>query len=425
MIRDPRRAALLPASGLPLLYFAFAHVCLAAAFGVLVVTPGLPGRSFYHPRMIALVHLVTLGWISGSILGAFYIVGPLALRMPLRPRWADRLGFGAFVIGVTGVVVQFWIGGYYGMAWSALLVLVGVLQVAWRAWRGLRGAVVPWPVKLHVALAFANMLAASVLGAIIGLNRQYGWLPWPPMSSAFAHAHLAALGWAVMMVVGLSYRLIPMIVPAAMPTGSSLAASAVLLQTGVVVLVLTLLSSSTWTVAGAVIIIAGLVSFIRQVRQIVERRLPAPAALPRPDWATWQTHTAFFWLLVAAVVGLLLSMPIPPQWAVGLGWTYGVTGLVGFLSQIVVGIQGRLLPLHGWYRAFEASGMHPPARSAHTLASPRLAKWNLAAWMVGVPILNAGLVAGSSLLIAVGSASLLAGVALNGAQAITIGRAAA
>ena len=36
---------------------------------------------FYHAWLIGLVHLVTLGWISFSILGTIYIVAPLALQM--------------------------------------------------------------------------------------------------------------------------------------------------------------------------------------------------------------------------------------------------------------------------------------------------------------------------------------------------------
>ena len=421
---NPGRSALLPASGVPLLYFAFAHLSLAAAFGVLIVSPGLPGTYFHHPRLIAVIHLVTLGWISSSILGAFYIVGPLALGMPLRPGWRDRAAFVAFAAGVTGMVTHFWIAEYQRMVWSALLVSAAVLHVAVRGWRGLRGAAVPWPVKLHVALAFANMLAASVLGMLIGLNRLFGWLPWPPLSSAFAHAHLAAVGWAVMMVVGLSYRLIPMILPAAMPTGTSLVASAVLLQVGVIVLVVSLIGQSRWTPAGALIVLAGLASFVGRVKKIVAHRRPPPAALPRPDWATWQTHTAFIWLLVAAAVGLALTLPLPLAWTVTLGWTYGAAGLVGFLAQIVVGIQGRLLPLHAWYRAFEAGDRRPPARSAHELSSPTLSKWILLVWTAGVPVFTAGLAAGSAPAISAGSALLLTGVALNAARAYTIAAAA-
>lgn len=411
---DPR--VLLPASGIPLLYFGFAHACLALAFAVLVIRPDLPGAYFFHPRLTALVHLVTLGWISGSILGAFYIVGPLALRLPLRPGWPDRIAFASFAAGTIGMVASIWTGEYERVAWAAVLVAASVGHVAQRAWRGLWQARVPWPVKLHVALAFANMLLASGLGALVAMNRLSGWLPVSPQSGAFAHAHLAAVGWAMMMVVGLSYRLIPMIVPAAMPAGSSMAASAILLQTGVTVLVISLLSGSHWTAAGAFLIVTGLSSFMR-VRKIVAHRLPPPAALPRPDWATWQTHVAFVWLLVAAALGVLLSLHVGTRLTVELAWLYGTLGLIGFLAQIIVGIQGRLLPMHGWYRGFEAGGMRPPARSVHVLARPRLARLVFLAWTAGVPLLAAGLVATSSPAIATGSALLLAGVVLNAVQA--------
>jgi hypothetical protein len=420
-----RPSPLLPAAGLPLLYFAFAHACLALAFGILLVQPGLPGTFFHHPRMVAVVHLVTLGWISSSILGAFYIVAPLALRMPLRPARGDRVAFASFAAGVSGMVAHFWIGEYRGMLWSVPLVLGAVLHVAVRALAGLRGAAVPWPVKLHVALAFVNMIAASLLGLVVGINRVSGWLPWPPMASAFAHAHLAAIGWAMMMVVGLSYRLLPMIVPAAMPTGAAMARSAVLIETGLVVLVVALIGQSRWTTAGAILIVLGLASFVREIRGIVTRRMPPPAALPRPDWATWQTQAAFAWLLLASVLGVILSTGVSPGWLVPLGWIYAIAGLVGFLAQVVVGIQGRLLPLHGWYRGFEAGGMRPPPVSAHALASPVLARLIFLAWLAGVPVLTAGLVTERRPAIALGSAMLLVAVVMNAAQAVRVATAAA
>ena len=415
-----QRLRLVPARSIPLFYFGFAHLCLALALAVLVARPDLPGAFFHHPRMIAIVHLVTLGWITSSILGAFYIVGPLALRMPLRPGWRDRVAAGSFAIGASGIVGHFWIGEYSGLAWSAVLVAAAVLHVAVRGWRGLRASPVPWPVKLHVALAFANVILASVFGMLIGLNRIYGWFAWSPMSAAFAHAHLAAIGWAVMMVVGLSYRLIPMIVPAEMPTRHTLAVSAVLLEVGTIGLAIALIARSPWTPVAAAIIIAGIASFVAQVRQIVRRKLPPPRALPRPDWSTWQTHVAFVWLLVAMCAGFLLTVPLPPEWIIALGWVYGTAGLVGFLAQIVVGIQGRLVPLYGWYRLMESNRMQPPVRSAHALASHGLAKAILIAWTIGVPALLLGLTSGTYAMIAGSCAVLLAGVTLNATQLMTI-----
>ena len=277
------RSDLTPSSAIPLAYYAFAHVGLGGALLVLVVDPALPGTSFYHPRVVALVHLLTIPWISGSILGSFYSVGPLALRLAMPARKTDWVAFSSFVAGAIGMVSHFWIGSYDGMAWSAGLVTGAMAWVAGRAWRGLPGSAAPWPVRLHVALAFANVLAATALGILIGLNRSRGFLGGSALAAMFAHVHLAAVGWAMMMVIGLSYRLIPMILPAAMPTGRSLAASAVFIEVGLAVLTLTLLSGWSFAWAGALLILAGLASFVAQIRKTVARRMPRPPALPARD----------------------------------------------------------------------------------------------------------------------------------------------
>jgi hypothetical protein len=410
--------ALLPASDIPLLYFGFAYACLGLAFAVLTIDPALPGAFFLHPRMVAVVHLVTLGWISSSILGAFYIVGPLALRLPLRADWRDRAAFGSYATGVAGMVARFWIGDYSGMAWFATLALAGMLYVGARAGVGLGSAVAPWAVKLHVALAFGNAVAASLFGILLGLNRSHGWFAWSPFGAAYAHLHLAAVGWATMMFVGLAYRLIPMIVPAAMPTGASLVSSAILIEAGIVVLAVALTRGSAWTAAGALLIVAGLISFVTHVRIVLRQRLPPPAALPRPDWATWQTHVALVWLLIAAGLGLFLSLSGSSVRLLTWGWLYGTAGLIGFLAQVIAGMQGRLLPMHAWYGAFEAGGFKPPSRSAHTLASPVLARAIFVAWTIGVPALAFGLARATPPVTAAASAVLFAGVVLGAVQSV-------
>ncbi|MBI2221728.1 MAG: hypothetical protein HYU53_11040 [Acidobacteria bacterium] len=420
------RLALLPASSIPLLYFAFAHVCLASACGLLLVEPSTAGTFFYHPRMVALVHLVTVGWISGSILGAFYIVGPLALRMPLRERASDRAAFAAFAAGTIGMSGAFWTGAYHLVAWLSALVMIAVLHVAVRAWRGLGGAVAPRPIKLHVALAFANMAVAGMFGAIVGMNRVSGWFAWSPLSLAYAHAHLAAIGWAVMMAVGLGYRLVPMVLPSRMPDGASTAISAVLLEAGAVILAVALVLESAWIVVGGFLAGGGIAAFLAHLRVMLRSRLPPPAELPRPDWPTWQTRAAFAWLIASAAIGVSLSMPQAAEAGArnGTRWIYGTAGLVGFLSQVVIGIQGRLLPLHGWYRAFQAAGLAQPARSAHSLGSPALAAAVFWTWTAGVPALAAGFASSAWWLVSAGSGLLLAGVVLNAARGWSIVRSA-
>ena len=409
------RRDLVPSSAIPLAYFAFAHVGLAVALAVLLVRPDVPGGFFYHPRMVALVHLVTLAWLSGSILGAFYIVGPLALGLPMPGRWPDWVSFAAFASGTIGMVTHFWSGEYTWMAWSATLVTGAIGWVALRALRGMPRSPAPWPVKLHVVLAFFNILAAAVFGILIGLDRTTGFLGMPPLAATFAHAHLAAIGWATMMVVGLSYRLIPMMLPAAMPTGRSLALSAFFLEAGLGVVVVALLAGSGWLLFGALLITAGLGSFVVQIRRTLKRRMPKPPALPSRDWSTWQTHAALLWLIVAAALGLVSSVGVPAAARIELAWFYGVAGLVGFLAQIVVGMQGRLVPMYAWYRACAARRGEPPALAANKLPSARFAQPIFLAWSLGVPLMAPALAFEQRAMISVSAALLLGGVVTGAA----------
>lgn len=411
---ENRRADLVPSSALPLAYFALAHLAFASALLVLILRPGVPGAFFYHPKMVALVHLLTVGWISGSILGAFHIVAPLALRMPMPVGSVDWIAFAAFAIGAAGMIVHVWIGEYNGMAWSAGLVTATLSWVAIRAWRGLPRAVVPWGVKLHVALAFANILSAAAFGIVLGIDRANGFLGLSPIAATFAHAHLAAVGWAMMMVIGLAYRLIPMMLPAAMPTGASIALSAVLIETGLAVVVVALLRGLPWLAVGGLLIAAGFASFVVHIRRAVERRMPRPPALPRRDWSTWQTHAAMLWVLIAVASGLAAAVGVPARWTPAVTWTYGVAGLTGFLAQIVVGIQGRLMPMYAWYRAFAAGGNVPPHQGANDLPSATFARLLFLLWTAAVPLLTCGLVMEIRPLISASAALLLSAV-LTGA----------
>jgi hypothetical protein len=417
---SPGRAALLPDATLPLVYFAGAHVALALAAGLLLVDPHLPGAFHYHPRMIAVVHLVTLGWISASILGAFYIVAPLAFGMPFAARRADALACVSFWAGTLGMVLGFWWAAYALVGLASLAVLAAVAIVAVRAIRGLRAARMPFGVSLHIALAFANMLLAGSAGLLMALGRGWGFATWSPLAAAAAHAHLAVLGWGVMMIVGVSYRLVPMFLPAAMPTGRALAWSAVLLEIGTLGIAWALVIAQT-IAPWALVVVAAFVAFLRQVRGILGDRRPRPKDLHGRDWSTWQTHAAMLYLVIAVALGLWIVLAASSP---ALVWAYGVTGILGFVAQMVVGIQGRLLPMHAWYRELARLEGTPPARSAHRLADGRATLTIFLMWAVAVPLLTGGLIGQSPTTIAIAAGLLLASSVVQAWHMARIARAA-
>jgi hypothetical protein len=403
----------LPPRIIPLLYLGTAHVSLALACFLVGWSPRAAAGFFYHSWMVAIVHLVTLGWITLSILGALYIVGPAAPGMPMPSRRADYFAYAFAVVGIIGMVGHFWIQEYGGMAWSALAVTIAIVCVAARVLAGLRRATAPTPLRLHIALACVNVLLAASAGILLGVDKVYHVLPGFVLSNVFAHAHLAALGWATMMVVGVGYRLMPMILPAQAPSGRSLYASAILLEVGVLILFVGLIVGSRWAEVGGLLIVAALGCASAHVAVMVRHPRSRPAGASGIDFGVLHAAAASASLLVACVLGVYLLFAPPSDLGLRVAPAYGVFGLVGFLAQMVVAMEARLLPVFAWYRGLAASGFHRPVTPPYAMRNRSRQRIVFLAWLFGVPTLAVGLFLDRVPMVAVGAWALFAGVSLS------------
>ena len=403
----------LPPRVLPLLYLGAAHLSLAAAFAVIAVDPAGVAGFFYHPRLILVVHLVTLGWITSSILGAVYLVGPMALGTPMPAEPSDWGSFALYLLGYSGVAFHFGIEELSGVGLSAVLVLLAVGRIGVKLLLGLSASRVPAAVQAHFALAFLNFAGAAFMGMLLAFNKLFSFLPGYVLANVFAHAHLAVLGWATMMVFAAGYRLLPMLLPAAMPQGKGVWTSAAVFEAGVVGLFVASLLQSPWRKAFAVLTVAGIGAFFVQVRWMTRNRRPPPKKLKRPDWGVLHAMTALGYLGLSAVLGLVLVFTETSSAPLVL--VYGTCGLVGFLSQMIVGVSSRLLPIYSWLRA---SADSPPAFSPHDLPDRRLQAAAFLLWAAGVPALAAGLFLDRTGIVGLGGWLLLAAVAAGGASGV-------
>ena len=416
---DPR--SLIPARRTPLIYLAFAHACLFLALVALARDPGGLGGFYYHPRLIAVVHLVTLGFVTSAILGALYVVGPLAFRLPLREGSADVVAAVSWMVGVSGIAAHFWLGGYSGMAWSGALALATPLWVGGRVLAGLRRSPAPLEARLPIALALVNLYGAGALGVVIGVNKHAGFLPVTQLDAVHAHLHLGAVGFATMMVVGAGYRILPMVLPSAMPRGFLALAGPLLLQVGTWGLALALVLAPSAVPWLAAVVLAGVALFLSRVVFMLANRRPPPTARPQPDWPLAHVLQSLAYLLIACALGAFLAWAPASDASLRASFAYGVTGLLGFLCQLVVGVEARLLPLAAWLQGFAGSGYRQMPASVHTAAPRGSAAAAVALWSVGVPCLAAGLAFDRTAWSSFGAGSLAVAVAigaLSGAAAL-------
>ena len=122
--RIPARKASLamkhaPDVSLPLRFIVLGLVPFVTATVWLALRPDLLVAYHYGAHVIALTHLVVLGFISSVVMGAMYQMTPVALETRLQSEQLASILFLCRLIGVPGMIAMFWISdmkqvGHFG-----------------------------------------------------------------------------------------------------------------------------------------------------------------------------------------------------------------------------------------------------------------------------------------------------------------------
>jgi hypothetical protein len=206
---------------------------------------------------------------------------------------------------------------------------------------------------MHITFSFLNILLAALWGILIALSKSYYTLPTPFLSNLYAHIYLAAIGWVLLMVFGFSYRLIPMFLPGEPAKGIWPWISGILVESGIVGLFICLLVMPEFTPYAIITVAAGILIFILLTVRTVAKPKPIPPPLPKkPDFSILHVLSSFLWLVATILIGLILFYSDTTEQTQKLTIVYGFAGLVGSLSQIILGMRPKLLAIFTWYHVF-------------------------------------------------------------------------
>ncbi len=332
------KGRLLPAS-IPLRFFAaavlfhlLAWLALAAGAAVWPTAPGAMGWP------LAALHLVTLGVLGMTALGAGAQLLPVATRQPAP---GHRLLAAIWWLYTAGVPV---LALGMGLARPPLLAAGAVaVAIAFAAWavlmvRNLRGARGMPGVVAHgwaalVSLAVVLATALSLAGTWLGLAAA------PPRETTLAlHLVFAPYGFMGMLALGLSYILVPMFALADSPsdreqlTSFTLAAAALLLAGVAAFGVAPAALRWATLLAGGAGVALHLRLMLRALRTGMRRELGRSFTLVKTGWAG---------LAASLVLGLALVLGLPvPRLATWFG-----LALIGvWLLSFLLGMLQRIVP---------------------------------------------------------------------------------
>jgi hypothetical protein len=324
MFGNVSRSRLLPMS-LPFRYFGAAVVFQLAAWGLLFsFSDQLTSFEGGLGPIFAALHLLTLGVLAMTAVGATLQLLPVATRQPVRALRAVKLvwwllvpGIAAFTAAAAAYRPDLMGPGAMAVAFALILysgLLFGNLQQA----RGMRIVV------MHGWAALACLLALAATGLALVARYEHG-LALDHAAFRSAHLVLAAYGFMGLLAAGLSTFLLPMLALA--PPPSPRRSSAVL---GTAVAAIALASFGFVQIA-ALLGLAAAIVHVASMERSLRARLRAPLGpgfvLIRVSWAC----------LIASLALAALGFP-------GGTLAFGLALVPGWLLSFLLGVLQRIVP---------------------------------------------------------------------------------
>src|SRR5262245_15732272 len=316
-----------PSVSLPLRFILTGLLALCFGMGWLITEPDLLTTYHYNQRIIALTHLFVLGWLCSVLMGAMYQLVPVALETKLYSERLARWQFGFHLVGFIGMVWMFrkWNMkqvGHFGsvMAVGVALFVFNIGKTLWRArkWNVVSAAIVSalvwfsFTVIAGLSIAAVKCSYESVEGlttaggmrtVMSGLRAVSAFMShFEAINAMHAHAHLGVVGLFTMLIVGVSYKLVPMFVLSEVQSRRRAAVSVLLLNVGLLGAAVSVLLRSQWKFVFAAVIIAGLSVYGWEITAIVRAR--KRAAL---DWGVRSFLTALGLLGPLSLLGAVLA----------------------------------------------------------------------------------------------------------------------
>ena len=318
----------------------------AALFGALL--PFIAPQallSLAAPHTLALVHVVTLGWLTMTIMGASLQLAPVILESPLRATWLVRAQYPVYLEGVVLLVTGFWLARPPLMIAGGSLVVIAIAHYV-----GMLGATIiratKRPLSARYLAASATYLCVVVsLGLTAALNLQFGFLGPAVTRLLPTHIALGVVGWLTTTLMGVSYTLTRLFALAHDHSDALGRRNFALLNGGVLGLAAGFALGWGWLQwIGGLALIAAVWLFAWDYSRMLRVR-------KRKMLDTTQRHgiAAVGYLCVVIPAGVIVALwPSGPLGGAPALVALGLLALVGWLGQSVIGYLYKIVPFLVW-----------------------------------------------------------------------------
>jgi len=333
-------------------YVAAAFCFLALSLMMLFSVSTFTGH-YFHPQILAITHMAALGWGTMIILGASYQLIPVVLETNLYSEKLAWITFALFLPGLIALVYSFWVfvPGIH-MQCGAILLLLAVILFTVNVYLTAKK-------KKHATIQEDFIFSACIclcltvaLGAALVFNFTLAIFPQDQLHFLKLHAHMGLIGWFLLMLIGVSSKLVPMFLVSSYQNTKLLTYSYYLIVGALLYFLVDsyLFGLSVRTYLIFTIGATGIACYFIFVLKCLMSRLRKPIDLPMMN-----SFLSFILLKIATltvpfiIYFHLKNNPVTTRFSM----IYGEFMLLGWITALILGQTFKTLPFIVWVKHYE------------------------------------------------------------------------
>lgn len=367
---------------------------------------------YFHPKLLAITHVTTLGWISLVIIGSLYQLAPVITNTNLYSTKMAVFTYVSVVIGTILLAVSFWIfdiGFLIQIASTILFIGVSTFLVN----------IYFTTHRTHEKSIEADFILTAIfwfwltafLGILLAFNFRYAFLPKDHLYFLKIHAHIGLLGWFLCLIIGIASKLIPMFLISGKLNSKLLNYSYYLLNVGLLGFTIDSLffDGAKRSFIYVSLILVAIVCFMLFLKEAYTKRLKKSL-----DIGLKHSYISFILIIIPILLWINLKFKfitvakMDEQFPIAIAFSL----MFGFISLLILGQTFKNLSFIVWLKKYQKYSENNKAPLPKDLYSEKIANVQLYVFLSGFALTLIGIIISLALLIKIGSAGLIIAAAL-------------
>lgn len=360
---------------------------------------------YFHPKLLAITHITTLGWISMVIIGSLYQLTPVISNSKLFSLKLAQISYFLLLIGTTMLAYCFWefnVG--YLMQVASLLLFTGISLFTLNMYLTTN--------RTDEKNIESDFLVSSViwfwmtvfLGVLLVFNFRYAFLPKEHLYFLKIHAHIGLVGWFLCLIIGIASRLVPMFLISGKLNKTHLNYSYYLLNLGLLGFIIdsVFFNGISRSFIYIIPIIISLVFFLMYIKEAYQNRLKRTL-----DIGLKHTFISFILIIIPVSIWVILKTIITDQklkTQLSIALTFSI--LFGFISLLILGQTFKNLAFISWLKNYQNYSGNTKAPLPKDLYSENIANMQLYLFLAGFLVTLAGIIVSNEISILIGAICL-------------------